>query len=55
MTGSQNGLLNIIQERKEIQEDLEGDGSCKMAEQDLTDLTHEVRRRRALCTSVKYL
>jgi hypothetical protein len=27
-------------------EDLEADGNCKMLEQDLMDLIHEVRRRR---------
>jgi hypothetical protein len=46
MTSSQNRLLNIIQEAKEILEDLEADGNCKMLEQDLMDLIHEVRRRR---------
>jgi hypothetical protein len=46
MTGYQNRPLNIIQEGKGILEDFEADGNCKMLEQDLTDLIHEVRRRR---------
>jgi hypothetical protein len=46
MTGSQNRILNSIKEGKDILEDLETDGNCKMPEQDLTNLIHEVRGRR---------
>jgi hypothetical protein len=46
MTGFQNRLLNITQERKLILEDLEADENCKMSEEDLTNLIHEDRRRK---------
>jgi hypothetical protein len=44
MTGFQNRLLNITQERKQILEDLEADEHCKMSKEDLTNLIHEDRR-----------
>jgi hypothetical protein len=46
LTSSQNRLLNIIQEGKDILEELEGDGNFKMQKQDPTHLIHKVRRRR---------
>jgi hypothetical protein len=46
MKGFQTRLLNMIQEGKDINEDLEADGNCTMPEQDLTDLIRKVRRRR---------
>jgi hypothetical protein len=52
MTGSQNWLLNITQEGKEIIQDLEEDGNCKIPEQELMVLILEFRgkrRRLPLC------
>jgi hypothetical protein len=46
MADSQNRLLSVIQEGKEILENLKADGNCRIPEEDLTDLIHEVRRRR---------
>jgi hypothetical protein len=46
MADSQNRLLSVIQEEKEILENLKADGNCRIPEEDLTDLFHEVRGRR---------
>jgi hypothetical protein len=43
---SQNRFLNINQGGREILEDLEADGKCRIPEQNLMDPIHEVRRRR---------
>jgi hypothetical protein len=47
MTGFRNRLLNI-QECKQVLEDPETDGNCRMTEQDLADLLHETRRRKTM-------
>jgi hypothetical protein len=45
MTCSQNWLVSIVKEGKQILEDLEADGNCNIPEK---DLVHDVRRSRRL-------